>query len=320
MQSALRYLGQLDAMPASSITAQFAGHRIAGEAYYQAGDNAKVIAHLTHAFSLLPRIPFLQREWLTYGFSFLVLADVLSGMPDGRRRIDSLTTWMRPFTLASPEQLASDSTLKWTEAFYKYQFEQLVTITHLLGRPAPPIRAHYWINTEEPSTKDSVFTGAEMKTLADGKIRVIEYGHYGCPGCIAALPKMEQLKQTLPKSVEIWMSSDEGDVWGATPCTPQEMVQHLTDFYVTKKKYTLPIAIWIGPRTSDVDGGTLMEESPTSKLFQFYSYPTFAVIDGHGIIRRMVSPYSEAALMRTIQYLLAEQGHADPTTQRSSSP
>jgi thiol-disulfide isomerase/thioredoxin len=318
MQRALQYMARLDTMPVSAIVARFSAHSALGEAYYRAGDNTKVLAHLMTAFSLVPRVPFERRFFSQYNGIFLVLADVLSGLPDGRQRIDSMLTWLEPYTRPSAELLAQDSTLRWKGDGEARELQKMVTMTNLLGRKAPAITAHYWINTPPPSITDPKYPGTEVKTLDDGKIRVIEFGHYGCPGCIAALPRMEQLKQRLPSSVEVWMVADEGDVWGATRCTPDEMVQHLTQFYVAKNGYTLPIAIWIGPRKPDSDGGTVLEESPTEKAYEFFSYPTFAVIDGKGIVRR-ISASSEETLLSTVQYLLAEQGHSSDLIRVSPS-
>jgi thiol-disulfide isomerase/thioredoxin len=305
MNTALGYLRQLDALPARVVTNQFRARVRIAEAYYDAGDGARVIVHLTHAFSLVPTMSFERRNWLEFRRAFLILADVWSGQPNGRQQIDSMTTWLHPYTNASPALVAKDSSYYWTSRYAEREYRLLVQMTSFLGRPAPSITAHYWVNTVRPVSSDSVF-GAVTKSLDDGKIRIMEYGHYGCAGCRLALPKMERIRKRMPNNVEVWFVADEGDLWGATRCTPDEMAKHLTRYYVDRKGYGLPIALWMGPREADPDGGSLIRESPMSAAYQFVGVPTFIVTDGQGLVRHIQFGFSEPILMRSVQYLLAE--------------
>jgi len=320
MRTALDYQRQLDALPVSVVMQTYRGHVALGESFYAVGNGAQVVDQLTHAFSLVPQMPYIRRDWLHFRFAFLMLADVWSGMPQGRTRIDSVVTWLKTYAKAPPELLAQNEMYKWHEQYALEDLQRLAQMTGLLGRPAPSITAHFWLNTPTPATQSTQVPGAAVKTLNDGTIRLLEFGHYGCPGCLAALPKMERIRKSMPKSVEVWLVSQEGDVWGATRCTAPEMAGHLTKFY-QKKQYGLPIAIWIGARAADEDGGSQIQESPMSATFQFFGWPTFVITDGQGLVRHIQFGFSEAPLMNSLKYLTAEavrSGH--PAGQATGSP
>jgi hypothetical protein len=307
MQTALEYQRTLDGLPPSMVLAQFEGHAKLAEAYYNAGVSASVIHHLGRAFALTPNTLWDRRSWGLYRQYFLMLADALSGLPDGRRLIDSVATWMHPFTQAPPELRGNEIYDRWSQR-NEWDFESMVQAASHLGREAPAIEAQFWLNTDVPATPSTSTPGAFKKTLADGRIRILEIGHYGCPGCLASLPRLERIRKTLAGAVETWFVTKEGDGWGATPCTPEEKMQHLKRFY-DRKGYTLPIAIWIGPREPDVDGGSLPKKSPVVEAYQLIGTPTYVVTDARGIVRHIGLGDSEAQLLRVARYLVAESAN-----------
>jgi len=309
MAVAADYLARMDALPAEARRLQFRAHVSIGNAYYDIGDSPAVVTHLQHALTLIPDIPFEDRQWgLVIKPAFLTLADALSGMPNGRQRIDSLTTWLRPYSVASPAFLAQGTRAEGCARMAADDFTRMTRMTDLLGRLAPPITAQFWINTPAPPTVDPAVPGAQTKALNDGKIRVLELGHYGCPGCLAALPKMERIRKALHDKAEVWFVSDETQIWGAQLMTPAEKARVLEHFYVNEKGYGLPIAIWIGPRAPSIDGGNVNQESPVVKAYDVFVTPTFVVTDGRGIVRHigLGGLDSEAHLKRTVDFLIAE--------------
>jgi hypothetical protein len=311
MRIALGYLAQLDTMPSSTVLSRYRGHVAVAEAYYEVGASAQVITHLKTAFHLVATMPFERRDWLGYRFSFPMLADALSGLPHGREQIDSMTAWLEPLTHAPPALVDKDRRYEWLSRRASEDLQTLVRQTNFLGRPAPAIVANYWINTSPPAVPDSANRGITTKALNDGKIRILQLGHYGCPGCLAALPGMERMRQDMPKNVEVWYVSGEGDTWGTTRVTPQEMVDHLRHFYVDRKGYSFPIAIYIGEREPDVDGGSVLTANPLFDLYGLAGFPTFVVTDGHGMVRHISLGFSEARLRRSVRFLLAEAAHTE---------
>jgi len=315
MRTALEYLATLDALPRRVAFEQFVAHQALADAYFSAGHGPEVIKQLSKAFILVPDIPFENRHWQlgepgSIGQSFISLADVLSGRPDGRARIDSVGEWLKPYTLPTAALLAADTkdSLAYKNGrMNSMGFAGVLQMVSRIGRPAPDVIANHWWNTTVPTTPHAGPPGTKAKSFADGVIRVTEYGHYGCQGCLLALPKLERLRKEAPPGVEMWYVSDgNGGVWGNTPCTPDEEAEHLRHYYLDRKGYRMPIALYLGDRNADPDGGSLEGGSPTFAAYPIEGYPWFIVTDGKGIVRHVSFGYEEALLKNTVKYLLAE--------------
>jgi hypothetical protein len=313
MRIALEYLAQLDALPDEALVTKFHGHGRIGRAYYMIGDGDAVIRHLTEAIALIPRIPFEQRLWSQSngaGEYFPVLADVLSGRPGGRAQLDTLSAVLRKAMRASPDLIAKDSVYLWKTLANVELFEGVLRMTEHVGRRAPAITANYWWNTSAPSTPSPVARGATVKTLDDGIIRVMEYGHFGCPGCLESLPKLERLRKRAPANVEMWYVTYGEGTWGVTPCSPDVMAEHLKRYYIERKGYGMPIALFAGEPQPDPDGGRVLGESPSFAAYPIRGYPWFIITDGKGIVRHISLGFSESVLARAVQYLVAEAAHS----------
>jgi len=321
MRAALDYMSQLDALPNRVSLEKIAGHFALADTYYRSGNGAETVTHLRMAFALVPSIPFADRVWFVgapIGGAFLTFADVMSGQPQGRATIDSVGTWLSAYTKAPPELLAQDtrdSLVHKKERRDVSDFKNVLQMTAHFGRPAPPIIANYWWNTTIPTASSTAATGAKIKALDDGIIRVMELGEYECIPCLLALPKMERLRAIVPAGVETWfVSGSNGGVWGTTPCTPDEEAQHLKHYYLERKKYGLSIALYIGGRHDDPDGGSLQGKSPTFAAYPIEATPTFVVTDGHGIVRHVSLGFDETLLSNAVNYLLAEAKHPTLST------
>jgi hypothetical protein len=312
MRTALAYVPQLDALSNDVALEKFHARIILANAYFSVGDGTSVLKQLNEALPRFARLPFDERNWGVMHATFVLLGNVLSGQPNGRAKIDSIAKWLAGYVEAPPELAAKNP------SYYTYRsntnrgfFDNAVNLVGYLGRQAPDIEAQYWFNTDAPATPSGLDPKARKKVLNDGKIRVMEYGHYGCPGCLASLPGMERIRKAAPSSVEVWYVAIEGDVWGATPQTPDQMAEHYHNYYVKRKKYGLPIAIWIGERSDDVNGGTSNAGSPTFSAYDFRGWPWFIVTDGKGIVRFIQMGLSESLLTNTMRYLVAETARTD---------
>jgi thiol-disulfide isomerase/thioredoxin len=235
-----------------------------------------------------------------------MLADVLSGQPNGIAQIESLGNRLMAATQAPPELLAKDSMFVVASHTYGEIFSSVFRMMKHLGKKAPVITANYWWNTATPTTPSTEARYATVKPLDDGRIRVIELGHFGCPGCLETLPKMEKLRKTAPQNVEAWYVTFGEGTWGATPCASPEMAQHLKHYYVERKGYGLPIALFAGERHELPDGGSTQDDSPTFSAFSVVGYPWIVVTDGKGIVRHVSLGFSEMLVTNAVKYLTAE--------------
>jgi thiol-disulfide isomerase/thioredoxin len=322
IQTAVRYMAELDALPVDAMW-KFLGRMALGQAYYVTGHGPEVVTQLSKAIALVTEIPFEERQDVFMNNPLPMLADVLSGMPGGRARIDSIGASMLPLAAASPEQIARDSGYFWTSRFYTYMAKSAVQLTAHLGQPAPAITANHWYNVSAPVTESKEAPGARTQTLADGKIRLLEYGEYNCHPCRMALPGMERIHKAYPTNVEVWYVTQTDGFWGTTEYSPDEEAQHLAHYYVDRKHYDFAIALWAGEKVKTQENGALPRDNPSATAFPIDATPTFVVVDGKGIVRHISIGYDaevEKLLTSDVQYLVAEakrQASAAPT---SASP
>jgi hypothetical protein len=189
-----------------------------------------------------------------------------------------------------------------------YRFKQVLQLTSYLGRPASVITAHYWWNTTAPTTPSHTDPGATIKTLNDGKIRLLEFGSMSCGWCLVALGELEQYRKTAPSNVELLYVTHGLGVWGAEACTPKEDADHLKYFYLVRRKIGVPIALWTGQERADIDGGSQRQENPAWQAYGIEGGPRFVVTDGRGIVRHVSEGYSKGlpVQFRALNFLIAE--------------
>jgi thiol-disulfide isomerase/thioredoxin len=308
MRVARKYMTQLDALPEGAITLRFHAHAALASRYYRVGDGKRVREHMETVLHLVQQMPFERRNWSAIGGAFLVLANVLSGEPNGRTAIDSIGKWLLPYT-QSPI-VGIDSQYHWASVNNRRDFEKVLQMTAFLGQKIPDVQAHYWWNTPVPKERSQDDSLASRRNFGDGKIRLSEFGTFGCGACKAALPKLEQIRQRAPSNVEVWYVTSGGDVWGATRETNAAGAEHLRKYYIDQKRFGLPIALWIGQREPDADGGTLQKQNPVWDAIGIRSIPVFVVTDGRGIVRHISIGFSEPVLTSAVNYLVAEASRA----------
>jgi len=307
MQTALGFLKQLDALPASIALTQFQAHRAVAGSYYLAGDSPRGIEQLEHAFSLFPKIPYLMRNV----DPFVMLADMLSGQPGGRAKIDSVSKWLLGQLVVPPELIAQDSSYVWMGQGMIDQFKNTLKLTDYLGRPAEAITAQYWWNMPTPATKSKDAPGAYTQALNDGTIKLLEFGDLACGYCQIALGELNELRKTFPPKTDVWYLTISLGAWGAQACNGVEEAGHLKHLYLTRKQYTMPIIVWTGDDQADINGGMQRKSSPTWQSYGISGGPEFVIVDGHGIVRHVSIGYTKhlPIQMRALKFLAAEAEH-----------
>jgi hypothetical protein len=138
-----------------------------------------------------------------------------------------------------------------------------------------------------------------------------------------ALPGMERIRKAAPSNVQVWYVTQTEGSWGATVYSPNDESQHLEHYYVERKHYGMPIALWAGPKDSTQDYGSLPRDNPSAAAYPIQATPTFIVVDGKGIVRHISIGYSkevEKLLSSDIQYLAGEAKRQTSTTPALGSP
>src|SRR5207244_209245 len=149
MTAARDYVRQLDALPITVQADKFLGHCFLAETNYLAGDGSGVVAEVLRAYALASEIPFAERAGAATGRSVLTYAQVESGRPGGRERIQALV--QRVFQLSVPPvgflQGLDSTQYRKLGQFWHDDFQAQMALISYVGQPALPIVATHWYNT-----------------------------------------------------------------------------------------------------------------------------------------------------------------------------
>jgi hypothetical protein len=123
---------------------------------------------------------------------------------------------------------------------------------------------------------------------------------------------LRRLNASFAKSqkVQFIVASFTVGSWGNRLVSPEEEAGHLAEYFLQNQKLTCPVAIWKASKSLNEDNGM----TPTSAGPVFGSYPqigkpTIYVIDGKGVIRRVMMGLTreqEVQLALTIKFLQKE--------------
>jgi hypothetical protein len=302
-----QYMAQLDALGSRAALARHSAHVALVAAYYYLGRSTEVVRHGTAALRLVGAIPYLQRKNAFYGegsFLYGTVIDALSGQAGGDTVIRNLNTQLLAWTAAPAELLASDSTYRWDVEASRGGMQQLVSMSERIGRHGNALFAHYWVN--RTATRDS-----QSVAVNDGKIRVIELGSFTCGSCMAAVSGLERLHEQYPTVEFNFLTSTIG-VWGNRTVESREEADRLAEHFLTVKHITFPIGIALCPRVPTDDGGSqTILTSPMWRADEYpqISKPTIYVLDGRGVIRRVITSYNrdiEKTLAGILDFLQKE--------------
>jgi hypothetical protein len=139
-----------------------------------------------------------------------------------------------------------------------------------------------------------------------------------------ALKGMERIHKAALPNAQVWYVTKTEGSWGATTYAPDEESQHLMHYYVERKHYDFPIALWAGPKDSTADFGSLPRDDPSFTAYPIQATPTFVIVDGKGTVRHISIGYShlvEEMLKADLKYLTGEakrQASAAPASTPST--
>jgi hypothetical protein len=302
-----RYIAQLDALGAAAAYWRFRARGPLVSAYYRLGFTADVARHGTQALRLLGDIPYVYRDVFygpNAGFLYGSTVDALSGQPDGRATLRALNTQLLQWAMPPAELVALDSMYVWQGKRWKGDMEHLAAMSERIGQPGTALVSNYWVN--RGASRDS-----QTVAVNDNKIRVLEIGSFTCAPCMAAVSGLERLHQQYPEVEFNFLTSTIG-TWGNRIVEPKVEADRIAEHFLTMKKITFPIGIALSPRVPTEDGGAeTVVTMPTWRTDQYpqIDKPTFYVLDGKGIIRRVIAGYDrglEKTLGTIVEFLQKE--------------
>jgi len=175
----------------------------------------------------------------------------------------------------------------------------------LPGQPAPTLAAHAWLNTA-----DSLYAPTPREHhLADGALHLIVFTF--APN----LAIVERLHERFPAVHTILMTATDGTLGEELVDLPTEMGA-LIRFLRERQHVTFTVGVWSGPKQPNKYGGTTPEPSPMRELF-YADRNTCLIVDGHGIIRKVMSIRSrtdEANVAKALSALTASSSDTAPVS------
>jgi len=138
----------------------------------------------------------------------------------------------------------------------------------LVGMRAPPLRAPHWINASGTT---------QIDPGAGGPVTVIEMTAWWCGSCIRSYPTLASFARTYGDRVHLVLATGLlGRFRDDTALPPAVETEKLRAYYTQEEHFTCPIAV--GARDND--------EIATS--YHSAAIPQIVVVDGHGIVRRIL--------------------------------
>jgi hypothetical protein len=291
-------------------------------AYAELGDTAQVIIHAEGVWSYVMAHGISERSMpLLSPYGHVVKA--LMQTPVGRARIVALAAPLKALAHRAATEFVSP--ISDDQRIRAGAIENLVDRTiretqewlALLGRPAPALAAHAWLNTSD----SGYATPPRSRGFADGRVHVVLFGAFSRNDRTSVL---DRLQRSFPSEVEALLVTETQGYTGPDIVTPHAEVAWLTRYLRSVRHFVMPVAIWAG---SKIPAGFVPEghyavsrPEPTPNEAPYHASMlgmSCVLIDRHGIIRAYQDIHTrrnEIRLRHKIQALLA-----DPDS-RSSSP
>jgi len=298
------YVRQLDALGPTAAYWQFNGRRPLIYAYYRLGRSADVARIGLATFALVNVMSYdLRREMYAPGtwMDYAAVVDAVSGQSDGRKTIRAMNKALMDATVAPASLVAVDSSFAWNSEWWRQFMQEEINLAERVGEAAPPMVSNYWVNRGPSRDSQSV-------PVNDGKIRIIEIGSFTCAPCVAAVPGLERLHHQYPAIEVVFLTAGLGQ-WGNRIVPGKVEAAHLADHFVNNLHATFPIGIAMPVWVPDDNGGEMaVPPTPTWHAGNYpqAGKPTFYVLDGKGIVRRVIGGYTrdlEENLSAIVEYL-----------------
>jgi len=311
------YMQQLQAMPAVVNIEKASMHYGLMWRYLETGQGADVMREGQRLITLARQMNFFERQYLPFDLGLGLMANLLDGDPRQRQVIDSLGGVLLELAHASPAELALDEGRRLPavhgsqDGRIKFTQNELTALRGL-GAMAPPITATHWFNTAPPvDPAPSDAPAARALPIGKGSILVVALSEPGCPGCIQALPRLQQMRAEFGAgaNTEFFYITFTGQRWGTVDCTPDESAEHARREYVDFHHITtLPLGVWAGPLDDTVSepGIRLARRTPNNTRWHVEGFPTIVIIDGRGILRYRGEGLDTVQVRRVLNYLQRE--------------
>jgi len=322
---AATYAQQLSALPASGYATQADGINVQqrksdaqlmmlrAAVMLQASD--RIASQIVSFAATVVRYPLPVRQSFIHQFPYGEIGGTILNLPGGRNILDSLDATL--LRLVVPRATEWPVTLSATERAAVRTREQQAIQTQvlnafgLIGRRAPSVTGHAWLNTS-----DSLYAPQpRTHSLDDGVIRVIAVHDSRLNEVIPALERVQQrfADGDARRIQVVYVTKTEGHI-GPDVATPQDEVEWLRSFYRDVRHVTFPIAIWAGTLPPNTYGWRQLAPSLNEDSFRTGQLlgGCCVIVDGHGIVRWYQTVETRAQERQLINRLMTLRDQAAP--------
>jgi len=249
--------------------------------------------------------------WRQIGLAVLRMPDGHARLQALKARVDSLATYR-----------ASEWPADWSETRRRSQQQRILEKTDAqfafltrIEQPLPALRANAWLNTP-----DSAYSPTpKARSITDGIVRVIAFGRRQDPLTSTLDLIQRQFAARYPGRVQVvYVTETDGHAGPDVVDAPQE-IAWLVDYYLRMRHFTMPIAIWAGPKVPGENGTLRPTDSETRGVYlapdlDLVGYCT--IVDGAGKLRGFQELRTLRQRVQLIQHLervLADTPRAELT-------
>jgi len=241
-----------------------------------------VLAQSSRILSLIPAFGLNERfDLLSRVYPYREVATILAAQPNGRARLDSLNA--RMLVLAAPRDAEFPAAMPAQRREELRQqsrgaVQERIASFALIGKAAPPIAAHAWLNTPDSEYSPTPRT----QRWNDGILRVLVFGGREQNNIVI----LQRIQQHFPTGVQpLFITSTQGSA-GPDIKTPADEVEWLRHFYRDIRHVTVPIALWAGAKVP----GPLNTSRPAQSTVDDDYYlgalqNACVIVGGDGIVR-----------------------------------
>ena len=279
---------QLDALPASFVREQIAGHgRL--NSYYRADDiDAGIIAHSERIIELNTLLKPEERQPLggVLTAAYVNLAEAFAGQ---ERTPEALAVLRR----ASSELAGlADVPARLTPVLNRYE---------LVGKPAAPIEAPRWLNAPAGT--------AAMKL--DGGVTWLQFTAHWCGPCREAYPGVVRLHERYgAKGFRVVMATElYGYFESQRNLAPADELAAITAYF-PKHGITFPVAVSDPAPMVEENGRQVRKVNVNDAHYHVAGIPQIHIIDRQGVVRLIMigyDPANHARLEALVARLLDEK-------------
>lgn len=284
-----QYIAQLDEMGGDLTRQKIEAHGRANRfyAFTDSGDE-KVIGHSQEIITLVSKLdsaalrPIAERESTLW--SIVDAYAFLSNIYGTRGDLEKAVATLRQIPAEIATVPKADERIK-----------RLISRHSLMGKPAPPIEAAHWLNTE----------GGAARFVPSGRVTLIEFTAHWCLRCHQTYPMIRRLRQRFAKDgLDVVFVTQ---LWGYFKqrwnLKPEEELAALQEYF--NEEHQLPVRVAVENKLES-QATTVNNE----KYFIGGGYPQIVVVDKQGIVRLVMNslnePSEEAKLVAMVEKLLAE--------------